>query len=242
MPAQPAAREHPLQHLQRSAFAYFQHETNPVNDLVLDKTAPSWPASIAATGLALASYPVAIERGLMAQDQAGERTLATLRFFWNSAKGPEPDAIGYRGFYYHVLDMNTGRRAWECELSTVDTAFLLAGMLTAAEYFADDSPEQREIRTLADDLYRRVDWQWAQTEKQTLCHGWKPESGFLKYHWQGYDEATLMYVLALGSPTHPLPASAYHAWCAIYEWKTCYDIEYLYAGPRQTGSHHGISD
>jgi len=231
MPYQPSALERQLQHLQRSAFAYFLHETNPINGLVRDKTAPSWPASIAATGFALASYPVAIERGLMTKDLAIERTLATLRFFWTSAQGPEPDATGYRGFYYHFLDMNTGRRAWACELSTVDTAFLLAGMLTAAEYFADDTSEQREIRTLADHLYRRVDWQWAQTKKQTLCHGWKPESGFLKYHWQGYDEATLMYVLALGSPTYPLPASAYHAWCATYEWKTCYDIEYLYAGP-----------
>lgn len=231
MSFQPSALERQLQHLQRSAFAYFLYETNPVNGLVLDKNAPSWPASIAATGFALASYPVAIERGLITKDLAIERTLATLRFFWNSAQGPEPDATGYRGFYYHFLDMTTGRRAWKCELSTVDTAFLLAGMLTAAEYFADDTPEQGEIRTLADDLYRRVDWQWAQTEKQTLCHGWKPESGFLKYHWEGYDEATLMYVLALGSPTHPLPASAYHAWCATYEWKTCYDIDYLYAGP-----------
>lgn len=231
MRSPPSPLEHQLQHLQSSAFAYFQHEANPMNGLVLDKTAASWPASIAATGLALASYPVAIERGLMARDQAIERTLNTLRFFWNSPQGPEPDATGYHGFYYHFLDMNTGRRAWECELSTVDTSFLLAGMLTAAAYFADDTPEQREIRTLANDLYLRVDWQWAQTDEQTICHGWKPESGFLKYHWRGYDEATLMYTLALGSPTHPLPASAYHAWCSTYEWKRCYDIDYLYAGP-----------
>ncbi len=97
MPSQPATREQQLQHLQRSAFAYFLHETNPDNGRVLDKTALSWPASIAATGLALASYPVAIERGLMAKDQAVERTLATLRFFRNSAQSPEPDATGYHG-------------------------------------------------------------------------------------------------------------------------------------------------
>jgi hypothetical protein len=231
MSSPPSPLEHKLQNLQSSAFAYFQHETNPMNGLVRDKTAVSWPASIAATGLALASYPVAIERGLMARDQAIDRTLATLRFFWNSPQGPEPDATGYQGFYYHFLDMDTGRRAWECELSTVDTSFLLAGMLTAAAYFADDTPEQREIRTLANDLYLRADWKWAQTDEQTICHGWKPESGFLKYRWQGYDEATLQYTLALGSPTYPLPASAYHAWCSTYEWKRCYDIDYLYAGP-----------
>jgi hypothetical protein len=231
MHSKPPALEQQLQHLQCTAFAYFQHETNPLNGLVLDKTAPSWPASIAATGLALASYPVAVERGFMAKDQAIERTLATLRFFWNSPQGTGSDATGYRGFYYHFLDMHTGRRAWDCELSTVDSAFLLAGMLAAAAYFSDDTPDQREIRTLANDLYLRADWQWAQADGDILCHGWKPETGFLKCRWQGYDEALLLYMLALGSPTHPLPASAYQVWCSTYEWKTCYDIEYLYAGP-----------
>jgi hypothetical protein len=220
-----------LQNLQRRAFAYFEHETNPVNGLVLDKTAPDWPASIAATGLALASYPVAVERGLMRRDAAIDRTLATLRFFWNSPQGPEPDATGYRGFYYHFLDMGSGRRVWSCELSTVDSAFLLAGMLTAAAYFADDTVEQTEIRALVEALYRRVDWQWALNEGATLSHGWKPESGFLPFRWQGYDEAMLLYMLALGSPTHPIPAASYTAWCSSYEWKRCYGLDYLYAGP-----------
>jgi len=137
MLSESATIDEQLQQLQRCAFAYFQHETNPMNGLVLDKTEPSWPASIAATGLGLASYPVAIKRGLIAKDQAIARTLATLRFFSNSPQGEQTDATGYRGFYYHFLDMNTGRRAWQCELSTVDTAFLLAGMLTVAAYFTD---------------------------------------------------------------------------------------------------------
>src|SRR5512141_63766 len=109
-----------LQRMQRRAFAYFEHEANPLNGLVLDKTAPNWPASIAATGLALASYPVAVERGLITREAAIQRVLTTLRFFWNSQQGPEPDATGYHGFYYHFLDMQTGQRAWKCELSTVD--------------------------------------------------------------------------------------------------------------------------
>ncbi|MBL0163721.1 MAG: hypothetical protein IPP82_08830 [Xanthomonadales bacterium] len=231
MRPQPSTRDGLLQHLQSHAFAYFQNETNLVNGLVLDKTAPSWPASIAATGLALASYPVAVQRGLMAREQAIERTLATLRFFWNSPQGTEPDATGYRGFYYHFLDLHNGRRAWECELSTVDTAFLVAGMLTAAAYFTDESDDQCEIRSLAEALYRRVDWRWAQAGGETLCHGWKPESGFLHFRWRGYDEALLMYTLALGSPTHPVSSDAYAAWCSTYAWKRCYDIDYLYAGP-----------
>jgi hypothetical protein len=127
-----------MESLQLDAFRYFLQETNPQTGLVLDKTAPAWPASIAATGLALAAYPVAVERGFITRTAATERVLATLRFFWNSRQGPEPDATGYHGFYYHFLDMQTGRRAWQCELSTVDSTILLAGALTAGAYFGYD--------------------------------------------------------------------------------------------------------
>jgi hypothetical protein len=220
-----------LEKLQRESFGYFLHETNPANGLVIDKTAANWPASIAATGLALACYPVSVERGFMPRVAAVERTLATLRFFWNSPQGPEPDATGYQGFFYHFLDMQTGRRAWQCELSTVDSALLLAGALTAGIYFDGSSADEREIRTLGDALYRRADWQWAQNVGATVTHGWKPESGFLKYRWQGYDEALLLYVLGLGSPTHPLPEQSYAAWASTYQWISAYGQEYLYAGP-----------
>src|ERR1700728_4825562 len=116
-----------LDKLQCDSFEYFVHEVNPANGLILDKTTENWPASIAATGLALASYPIAVERGFMTRTKAIERTLNTLRFFWNSPQGPEPNATGYKGFYYHFLDAQSGRRVWQCELSTVDSAFLLAG-------------------------------------------------------------------------------------------------------------------
>ena len=124
--------------------------------------------------------------------------------------------------------MKTGRRAGRCELSTIDTAFLLAGMLTAATYFDQDCEDEREIRTLADALYRRTDWQWARNGGATITHGWKPESGFLKYRWEGYDEALLVYVLGLGSPTYPLPKESYSAWASTYEWKEIYGHEFLY--------------
>ncbi len=220
-----------LEQLQRASFDYFLHETNPANGLVIDKTAPDWPASIAATGMALAAYPVAVERGFMSRAAAVERTLTTLRFFWNSPHGPEPDATGYHGFYYHFLDMQTGRRAWQCELSTIDSTFLLAGALTAGIYFDADLPNEQEIRDLADALYRRADWQWAQNGGLTVTHGWKPESGFLGYRWEGYDEALLLYLLGLGSPTYPLAESAYRAWTATYRWEQSDGVEYLYAGP-----------
>ncbi|QGQ24767.1 hypothetical protein F1728_19670 [Gimesia benthica] len=204
-PKQPSSNEDMVDSLQRDAFGYFLRENNPANGLVLDKTQADAPASIAAIGFALAGYPAGVERLWMTRAEATERTLAVLRFFWTSPQGTAPDATGYKGFYYHFLDMTTGRRAGMCELSTIDTAFLLAGMLTAAIYFDEDCEDEREIRTLADALYRRADWQWARNGGATITHGWKPKSGFLKYRWNGYDEALLVYVLGLGSPTYPLP-------------------------------------
>jgi hypothetical protein len=226
-----------LELLQYESFSYFLHETNPVNGLVIDKTATNWPASIAATGLALAAYPVAVEHGFMPRAAAVERTLTTLRFFWNSPQGPQPDASGYQGFYYHFLDMQTGRRARQCELSTVDSALLLAGALTAGMYFDADTADEHDIRTLADALYRRADWQWAQNHEATVTHGWKPESGFLNYRWEGYDEALLLYILGLGSPVHPLPENSYAAWASTYQWEHSYGYDYLYAGPRSPTSY-----
>ena len=220
-----------LEMLQRTSFSYFLHETNSDNGLVIDKTATNWPASIAATGFALASYPVAVERGFMTRDAAVERTLTTLRFFWNSHQGAEPDATGYKGFYYHLLDIQTGRRAWQCELSTIDSTFLLGGALVSSIYFNSDTNDEQEIRSLANALYRRTDWQWALNGGSTVTHGWKPESGFLIYRWEGYDEAMLLYILGLGSPTYPLPKCSYTAWASTYRWENCYGYEYLYAGP-----------
>jgi hypothetical protein len=220
-----------LDRLQRDAFAFFLEQANPVNGLVKDCTREGFPCSIAAVGFALAAYPVGVERGFLTRPEAVTRALAALRFFWNSPQGTEPDATGYRGFYYHFLDMNTGRRSWKCELSTIDTVLLLAGALVAALYLDREVAEEREVRELADALYRRADWQWAQNGAATVTHGWKPESGFLPYRWRGYDEATILYILGLGSPTHPLPPQSYAAYTSTYSWKNIYGYEFLYAGP-----------
>src|ERR1043165_351322 len=219
-----------LDRLQRDTFDYFLQEENPANGLIADKTREDWPASIAAVGLALAAHPIGIERGFCSRNEAIKKTLAALRFFWTSPQSTAADATGYEGFYYHFLEMQTGKRAWKCELSTIDSAFLFAGMLTAAAYFDHDSTDEHEIRGLANGLYARADWPWALNGGATLTHGWKPESGFLQYRWQGYDEALLLYVLALGSPTHPLSGDSYAAWSSTYEWKNCYGYDYLYAG------------
>ncbi|ELX09800.1 hypothetical protein UCP028431/DUF2329 [Janthinobacterium sp. HH01] len=220
-----------LTEMQKDSFDYFVHEINPVNGLIRDKTEPGWPASIAAVGMALTAYTIGVERGCMPRSEAVLRTLTALRFFAGSEQSDAPDATGYKGFYYHFLDMESGARAWKCELSSIDTALLIAGMLTAAEYFGGESADEREIRELAHMLYRRVDWQWMRRRKALLCHGWKPETGFLRWHWEGYDEALILYVLALGSPTFAIGRESYDAWASTYEWKTVHGIDYLYAGP-----------
>ncbi len=227
-----------MEALQRDTFNYFVQEANPVNGLVIDKTKPGAPASIAAVGLALSSYPVGVERGFMSRADAIRRTLATLRFFHRSVQSTDADATGYKGFYYHFLDMISGKRVWKCELSTVDSAFLLVGMLTAAAYFSDSTADEREIGQLADELYRRTDWNWAQNDALTVTHGWKPESGFLPYRWEGYDEALFLYLLGLGSPTHRLSKESYVQWTSTYEWREVYGYEFLYSGPLFT---HQIS-
>lgn len=227
-----------LDELQRKSFDYFLHETNPKNGLVRDKTQRGAAASVAAVGLALSCYPVGVERKLIKRGDAIQRVLTTLRFFDKSVHSADPKATGYKGFYYHFLDMKSGRRAGKAELSTIDTAFLLAGMLTASAYFSGGTPDEREIARLAHELYARADWNWARNRGLTVAHGWKPETGFLPNRWQGYDEALFLYILGLGSPAHPLPKKSYQKWVSTYQWRKIYGHELLHSGPLFT---HQIS-
>ncbi len=229
-PSQEEANEI-LDEMQRAAFKYFLDKANSQTGLVLDSTWKDSPSSIAAAGFGLAVLPVSTERGWISRDEAVERSIVTLRFFANSHQGPEPDGTGYQGFYYHFLDPVSGQRSWNCELSTIDTTLLISGMLIAAQYFDRDASGDREIRTLADQLYHRVDWNWAQDGELTVRHGWLPESGFLEHRWQGYDEALPLYVLGMGSPDHPLQREGYSAYTASYRWENLYGYELLHAAP-----------
>ncbi len=220
-----------LDRLEHGAFRYFVDAVNPANGLVADTSRKDSPASIAVVGFALSSYPVAVERGWLTREDAATRTLTTLRFFETSAQGSSEDATGYKGFYYHFLDLQSGKRVWQCEVSPIDTALLFAGVLTAGAYFTDATSSEAEIRALARELYGRVDWDWARNSNATVAQGWKPECGFLHYGWQGYNEAALLYVLGLASPTHPLAATSYAAWTATYQWEHIYGCDLLYAGP-----------
>ncbi|MGH6609326.1 MAG: glucoamylase family protein [Burkholderiaceae bacterium] len=220
-----------LNDLQQAAFSYFLQAVNPANGLVADNSRADSPCSIAVVGFALAAYPIAVQRGWMTRSDAVTCSLATLRFFHESDQSDSPRATGYKGFYYHFLDMQTGRRVWNSELSMIDTGLMIAGALTAAMYFTADTAEERELRDLADALYRRIDWRWSQNGNATIGHGWKPDSEFLNYSWDGYSEALLMYVLALGSPTHAIGEKCYEGWTCTYQWENLYGYDFLYAGP-----------
>jgi hypothetical protein len=216
--------------LQRGAFSYFVEYANDANGLVADTSRSESPCSIAVVGFALSCYPIGVENGWMTREAAVKRTLATLRFFMDSRQSEDADATGYKGFYYHFLDMQNGRRVWECELSLIDTSLLIAGVLTAARYFDGDGTEA-DIRDLADAMYRRIDWRWAQEEGKTVAQGWKPGWGFLHYGWEGYNEATLLYILGLGSPTYPLRDGAFDGWTMTYQWENMLGQNLLYSGP-----------
>ncbi|HEY4083014.1 MAG TPA: glucoamylase family protein [Burkholderiaceae bacterium] len=229
--AEPPSDEAMLEELQQAAFTYFLKAYQPRFGLVADTTRQGSPASIAVIGFALSAYPVGIERGWIERAEAVERTLTTLRFFMGSDQSGSAKATGYRGFYYHFLGMDTGTRVWLSEVSLIDTGFLMAGVLTAAAYFNANTPEEIELRALADALYRRVDWRWAQRDGSAVTHGWKPECGFLNYGWEGYSEAMLLYVLGLASPTHPLTKESFTDWTVTYQWENLYGHDFLYAGP-----------
>ena len=220
-----------LDRLQRDAFDYFLQNINRHNGLIADTTRNGAPASIAVVGFALSAYPVGVEHGWMVRSDAVERTLLVLRFLMDCDQSGNADATGYQGYYFHFLDMESGKRIWLSELSLIDTGFLIAGVLTAAAYFTADTPTETELRRLADALYLRIDWRWAQPNDAAVTHGWKPECGFLNYGWEGYSEAILLYVLGLGSPTHPLTEQSFPAWTLTYQWENLYGQEFLYAGP-----------
>jgi hypothetical protein len=227
----PSLSDSDLADLESDTFKFFLAEMHPTSSLMPENTREGSPCSIAVVGFALTVYPIAVERGYLSRAEAIKRTLAKLRFFYYGPEGEGPGAIGRKGFYFHFLDMKTGRRTWDSEVSTIDSAYLIAGALTAAQYFDRETTAEREIRQLADGIYRRADWRWAQHGALTVTHGWKPETGFIKYRWTGFSEALILYVLALASPTFPIAPESYRAWTRTYKWKKLYGFEHLYAGP-----------
>src|ERR1051325_6539517 len=207
-----------LNDLERRSFAYFWEQADPHTGLVPDRARMDGSSldadhqnvgSIAATGFGLSALCVAAERNWVGKTEARDRARYTLRFFASQA-------LHELGWLYHWLDVKSGQRRWKSEVSSIDTALLLAGILTVRQYFHDDP----EIPKLATRIYERVDFAWMLNQHpHLLAHGWKPETGFLKPRWDTYSEDTILYLLAIGSPTHPISPPAWRAlWRGRYRY------------------------
>jgi hypothetical protein len=214
--------------VQRTAFDYFWNEANPENGLIKDRSTNESPASIAAVGFGLSAITVAIDHGWLSREDGRKRVLNTLRFFWNAPQSAtDVTATGYNGWFYHFLDMNTGKRVWQSELSTIDTALLMGGVLHARQYFTDTSADEMEIRTLSDQLYERINWAWILPRPPKIAMGWKPESGFLSNDWVGYNEGMILYILAMGAPKNSIGGLAWQFWTRGYAWQSHYGYSFL---------------
>jgi len=210
-----------LEELERANFLFFWEQADPETGLVKDRAHArvndtGVVASIASTGFGLTALCIGAERGYIAPAEAHKRVITTLHFLWE--KMPT-----HRGFFYHFANVKTGQRVWDSEVSSIDTAILLCGILTCREHF-----RKPEIVRFANDIFNRVEWAWLSEDTHLLPHGWSPETGFLPYRWDYYSELMMMYLLGLGSLTHPLPAEAWHAWNRV---------TFEYAGIRYIGSY-----
>jgi hypothetical protein len=213
-----------VEDVQRRTFQWFWDTTNSENGLVPDR----WPtesfSSIAAVGFGLTAYGIGAERGWVTREQAAQRVLTTLRFFENGVEG-------HKGFFYHFVDMKTGKRFKQVELSTIDTTLFLAGALFCQSYFDRDNEREREIRETVERLYTRAEWTFFHERHPLVSMGWTPEAGLHDYDYTGYNEAMILYVLALGSPTHPITPKAWNAYTSSYKWDTFYDQPHLNFAP-----------
>ena len=210
--------------LQHRTFQWFWDTTNAQNGLVPDR----WPtesfSSIAAVGFGLTAYGVGAERGWVTREAAAQRVLTTLLFFENGVEGN-------KGFFYHFVDMKTGKRFKEVELSTIDTTLFLAGALFCQSYFDRDNETERAIRESAERLYTRAEWTFFHERPPLVSMGWTPEGGLHDYDYTGYNEAMILYVLAIGSPTHPISPKAWNAYASTYRWDTYYGQQHVVFGP-----------
>lgn len=198
-------QERLLDEIEKAAYLFFWEQADSKTGLVKDRALadgddPRTLGSIAATGFGLSALCIADRRGYSASGDAEGRVLTTLRYLWNTFPNEH-------GWFYHFVDIATGERHRQTELSSIDTTLLLCGVITAGEYF-----HNAEIQRLSRQIYERVDFGWMLNGGPTLSHGWKPETGFLKARWDHYSEHMMLDLLAIGSPTHPIPVSVWDAW------------------------------
>ncbi|HEX4963053.1 MAG TPA: glucoamylase family protein [Thermoanaerobaculia bacterium] len=222
-----------LADLEERTFHWFWDLADPATGLIPDRAPTPSFSSVAAVGFGLTAYTIGAERGWVTREAARDRVRHVLQFLLDAPQGPQPKGMtSYHGFLYHFLDMKTGRRFEKVELSTIDTTLLMAGVLACQSYFDRADPAEAEVRDLAEKLYSRVDWTWARVRPPAVSHGWTPEEGFISWDWRGLNEAMILYVLALGSPTHPVDPAAWEEWTRTYQWHTGYfGQDYVTFGP-----------
>ena len=216
-----------LDTIQRKTFEFFRHERAPEKNIVKDRAADWASASIAATGFGLPVYATAAERGWITREEAAQVTNNILDFFAYSDQSADTLTTGYKGFYYHFLDLKNGKRTWNCELSTIDTGLLLMGVIFARNYYDQDNATENNIRNQAQLLLSRLDWEFFlmpedSKHPHTISMGWSPEDGMINNGWTGYNEGLFLYILAAGTGMVDVKDS-YDAWLSTYKWYTPYE-------------------
>lgn len=222
-----------LDTIQHGAFNFFWNEANPANGLIKDRSAQGAPCSIASVGFGLSSICIGVDHGWVSRVAARDRVLTALNTLWTSPQGDgENGYAGTFGLFYHMLDMNTATRTWDSELSTIDTGLLLAGIIDARQYFNGTDSLETRVRNLADSIYYRMDWNLMRNYNPGILMAWQPTTGFAGYgQWVGYCEASIMYLLALGSPTHPIDYDGWLKWTSGYDFGTQYGQTYVIFPP-----------
>ncbi|MCK9408554.1 MAG: T9SS type A sorting domain-containing protein [Bacteroidetes bacterium] len=222
-----------LDTIQHTAFNFFWNEANPANGLIRDRqnvSAPKdVPSSIASVGFGLTAIAIGVDHGWVSREAARDRVLITMKTFWNAPQGSGNGYAGKYGLFYHFLDMNTARRAWDSELSTIDTALLLAGIIDMKQYFTGSDSLETLIRNYSDSIYYRMNWDLMRNFNPGIMLGWMPNTGFANYgQWVGYNEASLMYIFAMGSPTYPVDYMGWQKWTEGYNSNYKNQYGYLY--------------
>lgn len=218
-----------VEELEHRTFNYFWELADKTNYQIPDRYPTLTFSSIAATGFGLSAYIVGAEKKYVTREAAADRTLKTLQALWSLQQGPEVSGVsGFKGFFYHFLTLDKATRFKDVELSSIDTGLLMAGILSSMSYFDKENETEKAIRQTADALYRRVEWDWMMNGQETMSMGYHPQGtpgesprhGFIPAQWKGYNEAMVLVIMAMGSPTHPIDSTAWSAWCKTYPWST----------------------
>jgi len=232
-----------LNYLEQQTFNFFLNETNATSGLLSDKSAPGWPCAIGGVGFGLSATAVAVERGWISRSDGAARVLNTLQTFYHLPQGSGATGYaGYRGWFYHLLDAATGLRDGLSELSTIDTALLMMGVIDAGQFFNNPTNfTEIQIRQFADALVNRLDWTFVlRTNDNTVTLQWTPEAGFADSGWSGYSEASCLYLMGLGMASNPLPVASWSAWTNRYQWNTFYGYSFVQCAPLFTHQYSHI--